>query len=178
MLWSAQKTILPYLCSAESAQTRKKQIPIHKMNRVVLLLGLSLAASALQCCAQSGLPLWTNRFDGPADGYDQANGLAADSSGNVIVTGYITVTNGHSAFGTIKYSSAGAALWTNVFSDISGNGASANAIAVNSNGDVFVTGFSTIISGSSQYATVGYSSAGVPMWTNRYSSGGLGPNSA
>ena len=35
-------------------------------------------------------------------------------------------------------------------------------------GNVFVTGDSTPVSGGQDYATIAYSSAGAPLWTNRY----------
>ena len=39
---------------------------------------------------------------------------------------------------------------------------------VDSGGSVFVTGYSYNGSGFSDYATIKYSGAGVPLWTNRY----------
>jgi hypothetical protein len=53
--------------------------------------------------ASSGVPLWTNRYNGPANGPDQAAALAVDNSGNVFVTG--SSSNGTNVeFATIKYS--------------------------------------------------------------------------
>jgi hypothetical protein len=42
------------------------------------------------------------------------------------------------------------------------------AIAVDSSGDVFVTGSATGAQGNLDFATVAYSSAGAPLWTNWY----------
>src|SRR5207247_5754254 len=55
------------------------------------------------------------------------------------------------------------ALWTNRY-----NGG-ATAIALDRNGNVFVTGTSFGSAGAPfDYATIAYSSAGVPLWTNRF----------
>src|SRR4051812_37468920 len=37
--------------------------------------------------AQSGVPLWTNRYNGPANGPDKARAVAVDGSGTVYATG-------------------------------------------------------------------------------------------
>src|SRR5262249_46410684 len=49
---------------------------------------------------------------------------------------------------------------------------SARAIAMDGAGNVFVTGYSAGTGGDQDYATIKYSGAGVPLWTNRYH----GPN--
>src|SRR5438874_1128951 len=97
--------------------------------------------------AQGGVPLWTNYYNGPVNGYDNASAIAVDSNGNVFVTGdsYLDSV-------TVAYSGAGAALWTNIIPNSAGR-----AIAVTQGGDIIVTGGS---------ATRAYSSAGVPLWTN------------
>ena len=63
--------------------------------------------------SSAGLPLWTNRYNGPGNDHDCANALAVDASNNVIVTGYSMSNTGGYGYATIKYSSAGVPLWTN-----------------------------------------------------------------
>jgi hypothetical protein len=56
--------------------------------------------------------LWTNRFnDGLGNANDHPAAVVVDSSGNVFEAG-----TGHNNFTTIKYSAAGTAFWTNVYS--------------------------------------------------------------
>ncbi len=117
----------------------------------------------------AGLPLWTNRFNGPANGSDTASDVAADKNGNIFVTGSMINSSGAGEFATIKYSSGGIPLWTNYYK---GTGSfewdGAYAVVVNTNGDAFVTGPSEGSTGYSDYVTIKYSGAGVPLWTNRY----------
>src|SRR5262245_21246122 len=44
-----------------------------------------------------GLPLWTNRYDGPAHSTDQATAVGADANGNVFVAGYSAGSVSYSA---------------------------------------------------------------------------------
>jgi len=53
--------------------------------------------------AQGGVPLWTNRYDGPANGSDYANAIAVDRSGNVFVTGPSSGIVGYTDYATVKY---------------------------------------------------------------------------
>ena len=122
------------------------------------------------------MPLWTNCYDGTANRFDSARAVAVDRSGNVIVTGgsdtFAVLPNSvRTDYVTIKYSSAGLPLWTNRH-----NGADnyayddfGTAVAVDESGNVVVTGYSMAgIQSTYGYATIKYTSAGVPLWTNRY----------
>jgi len=115
----------------------------------------------------AGEPLWTNRYDGPANGVDEPSGIAVDSDGNVFVTGGSAGVGTFNDYATIKYSSTGDLLWENRY-DYSISGDWAAAIAVDGNGNVFVTGESYQVPTLSDFATVAYSNAGVPLWTRRY----------
>jgi hypothetical protein len=110
--------------------------------------------------SSDGVPLWTNRYDGPGNSRNYATSVAVDGSNNVIVTG----TSG-SNYVTIAYSTAGVALWTNFYS-----GGIATSVAVDSSNNVIVAGFSW---SAYDYAAIKYSSAGIPLWTNSYK--GTGP---
>src|SRR6185503_5785979 len=115
----------------------------------------------------AGVPLWTNRYNGPGNGSDQAYALAVDGNGDVFVTGNSFGSGSHYGYATIAYSGAGVPLWTNRYN--AGNfDDHAFAVAVDSSGNVFVTGRSFGSVSTWDYATIKYSGAGVPLWTNRY----------
>jgi hypothetical protein len=125
----------------------------------------------------AGVALWTNRYNGPANGNDQPNALAMDTNSNVFVTGRITA-GGSYDYATIKYSSAGVALWTNLYNG-PGNGTDeAKAIATDRQGNVFVTGYSVGNGSSWDFATIKYSSSGASLWTNRYNGAANGSDVA
>src|ERR1035437_5523396 len=82
-----------------------------------------------------GVPLWTNRYNGPGNGDDKAFAVAVDGNNDVIVTGYSTWD-----YATIKYSSDGVPLWTNRYTgELNGTDA-ATALAVDGSNNVVVTG--------------------------------------
>jgi hypothetical protein len=94
--------------------------------------------------------------------------MAVDGNDDVIVTGYSTGSGTGNDYATIKYSSAGAPLWTNRYARPGNGDDSAYAVAVDGSNNVIVTGSSIGTGGNYDYATIMYSSAGVPIWTNRF----------
>src|ERR1041384_5613327 len=137
------------------------------------LLGAALlfyfAALGPRANAADGAPVWTNRFNGLGNADDKATALALDASGNVFVTGYSYASGGvNSDYATLAYSNAGVPLWTNLYDGTGSNWDYAYAIAVGQSGNIFVTGgsFGTGAGNDFDYATVAYSAAGVPLWTN------------
>ena len=149
----------------------RKALATPASNILSALLWLALlCTSAVQTSAQGGAPLWTNRYDGPAGFGDSAKAIAVDSSGNVFVTG-VTIFDeyeGYGPYATVAYSGTGVPLWTNLYGGPTYYDSPANAVAVDSSGNVFVTGYSWGGISAEDYATIKYSSAGVPLWTNRY----------
>ncbi|MCI0536078.1 MAG: SBBP repeat-containing protein [Verrucomicrobiales bacterium] len=115
-----------------------------------------------------GVPLWTNRYNGPATGWDYAVAVAANTNGDVYVAGYSQGTGTAYDFATLKYSSAGGPLWTNRYDGPGNQSDQAYAIAVDDRGDVLVTGFSLGVGSMNDFTTIKYSSSGLPLWTNRF----------
>jgi len=99
--------------------------------------------------SSDGSPVWAQHFGGT--GSDYGYGVAVDGSGNVWATGdftgavnfgggSLTPFGGGDIF-LAKYSSAGGYLWANHFGGTSGNGSHANAVSVDGNGNVLLTGW-------------------------------------
>jgi hypothetical protein len=126
-----------------------------------------------------GVPLWTNYYNEPGNSADVPNAVAVDGSGNVYATGYSTGIGTDRDCTTIAYSSAGLALWTNRYNGPKTNSDdSAYAVAVDRGNNAYVTGYSWADGSWSDYLTIGYSSTGLALWTNRYNGPASGDDSA
>ncbi len=124
--------------------------------------------------SSAGVPLWTNRYIGPGRWDDYAKAVAIDGSNDVLVAGYSYGQGLNVDWATIKYSSAGLPLWTNRYNGPANDSDYGNALAVDGNNGVIVTGYSSGSGSGKDYATIKYSSTGLPLWTNCYNGSGNG----
>jgi hypothetical protein len=118
----------------------------------------------------SGSQLWVARYDGPGAGDDDAKDLAVDSSGNAYVTGYSLGASTGNDYATIKYDTSGNQIWVATYDGPAHGNDRAAAIALDSVGNVFVTGASSGIGTNVDYATTQYDSNGNQVWVARYDS--------
>jgi hypothetical protein len=126
--------------------------------------------------AGDGAPLWEQRYNGPADAWDQAASLAVDGAGNVIVTGNSWNGNNND-FLTLKYAAGdGSVLWERRYNGPMNRDDYVNDVAVDSSGNVFVTGVRYAIdvtSGSGDCYTAKYAAAdGALLWEQSYNGPG------
>jgi hypothetical protein len=139
----------------------------------------------------AGAYMWAKRFGGMLG--DSGNAVAVDGSGNVVVTGYFAGTvdfgggsltaAGNNDIFLLKLSSAGAYVWAKKFGggvDIV-NGTvldSGNGVAVDSNGNVLMSGYflgtadfgggSVLSTGSTDIFLAKYSSTGSFTWAKSF----------
>lgn len=119
--------------------------------------------------SSAGVALWTNRYDGPINREDRPAALAVDRNGNIFVTGFSRSSiNFGEDYLTIAYSNSGVPLWTNRYNSPANNTDRSVALAVSSNGNVFVTG-SSVKGNATDMVTIGYANTGESLWTNIYS---------
>jgi hypothetical protein len=95
--------------------------------------------------------------------------MGVDWNGNVIVTGYSYVSNVGNDYLTIKYDPNGDTVWVRRYNGPGNSGDVANALTLDSTGNVYVTGFSTGIDNYRDYTTIKYDPLGDTVWVRRFS---------
>ncbi len=113
---------------------------------------------------------WVARYAGPAGGADWTFDVAVDSSGNVYITGKSYDSEGNNrdyAYATVKYAGNGTQLWASRYNGPGVDEDVAQAIGLDGEGNVYVTGTS-----GGAYATVKYDSNGTQLWAARYDGAG------
>src|SRR5687767_9841292 len=108
------------------------------------------AGLASSLCLAAGTALsappqidWTDSYNGP-DSYWESVTDAAVGNGSLHVVGFASVDQTR-GFVTIKYAPDGTRLWSRVYEGFTGhpnNSDEARAVAVDPDGDVYVTGYS------------------------------------
>ncbi|MEL1245156.1 T9SS type A sorting domain-containing protein [Flavobacterium sp. DGU11] len=139
--------------------------------------GISVDYITLKYTAD-GSEAWNVREDGPGDGsWNEATAIALDGTGNVIVTGYSPNVDGWLNYHTVKYSPAGAPLWTQAYNyentDPNNPAAFTNsvphAVTTDAAGNVYVAGVFDTFFGFA--GTIKYDANGVQQWVDTYVSG-------
>jgi len=126
----------------------------------------------------SGTWQWTKQNG--TDRYDEARGVATDSSGNVYVTGYTeggldgNTSEGKADLFVVKYNSSGTKQWTKQLGTWDSD--FANGVATDSSGNVYVTGSTfrnfdgNTSAGNADLFVVKYNASGSKQWTRQLGS--------
>ncbi len=153
-----------------------KNKSIHK-NRTFFMLIIIIFYLVINAFSQV-TEKWVARYNGPGNDEDSANAIAIDSSGNVYITGNSIGSGTYEDYATIKYNSLGIQQWVARYNGPGNDEDLANAIAVDSSGNVYVTGKSIGSGTYEDFATIKYNSSGVQQWIARYNGPGNGDDYA
>jgi hypothetical protein len=118
--------------------------------------------------SSSGETLWTRRFNGSADDDDEVVGVETDARGRVYVAGYSGGTGTFADYVTLGLSPLGESLWTHRW-DLGGYGNWPTALAVDEDGNSYVTGYGFDPVTQYDFHTISLSPEGAPRWQIRYS---------
>ena len=126
-----------------------------------------------------GSEQWVRRYNGPSNSEDRAWAIAVDGVGNTYVTGYSYGSGSSYDYLTIKYGPEGSEQWVRRYDGPSNSVDVAYAIAVDGEGSVYVTGYSSSgVAGSADYSTIKYGPDGSEDWVRRYNGPGNGDDLA
>jgi uncharacterized delta-60 repeat protein len=122
----------------------------------------------------SNQPVWAARYNGPVDGRDESYAIVIDANDNIYVTGGSAGDTAASDYTTIKYRpDSNEPIWVARYNGAGNANDIAYDAAVDSEGNIYVTGESDGIGGNVDCTTVKYSpDSNQPVWVARYD--GLG----
>ena len=142
-----------------------------KLNLLVIMTSCVLLTGAIfpgNLFAETAVEEWVARYDGPGNLKDTTEDIAVDSLGNVYVTGSSDGNGTGRDYATVKYAPDGTQLWAARYNGPENSWDIAEDIAVDSLGNVYVTGRSEGTDTGADYATVKYDTEGNEEWVARY----------
>ena len=114
--------------------------------------------------APNGAELWAREHNSTSA--CDIFGVAADNSGNIVITGSDVVTNRDML--TIKYDPAGNILWVQRYNGTANKADNARALIIDAANNIYITGYSDkITTGTHEMVTIKYTPSGVTQWTSK-----------
>ncbi len=118
---------------------------------------------------QRGDVLWSHRYNGSGNGYDEATGIVVDKYGCAYVTGY-SYAGALAGFDyvTLKYNSEGIIEWIREYNSSDDSTDIATSIGLDSMNNVIVSGYSYSKQNDFDILTIKYNEKGNIEWLRRY----------
>lgn len=115
-----------------------------------------------------GTGLWSQRYGGP--GSDYVKGLAADDSGRAVVAGQRAEGSNNYDYYVRRHRADGSEDWTRTYDGGTGRHDAVGGVALDAQGNVYVTGQSQSVRQNHDYdcVTIKYSPGGTALWTSRF----------
>jgi len=97
---------------------------------------------------------WVARYDSPVRMNDGANDVVVDSAGNVYAAGSSVEIGSYNDYMLLKYDSEGTLLWFSRYNGPAGLADVAIDAAIDSDDDVYVTGYSYAVDGDAEHTDI------------------------
>jgi uncharacterized repeat protein (TIGR01451 family)/uncharacterized delta-60 repeat protein len=130
--------------------------------------GNSTAGYRLAKFNSAGALIWSRAYNTPGNHAANVVGVAVDASGDAYVTGSVADANGATDYGTVKFDADGNQVWAQLYNRTGTSFNAPIAIALDSGGNVYVTGQGTSASGNVDFATLKYDANGSLLWSRLY----------
>ncbi len=134
------------------------------MKSILLLIFILYYGSAVSQLNQE----WIRSYNGPVNGNDEALTHITDNSGNIYSSGKILGSGTGFDIYTVKYNPSGNIIWERIYNGPGNGNDIAYSIALDNEGNVFVTGESRGDNTDRDYVLIKYNNAGAEEWIRRY----------
>lgn len=147
---------------------------LDKNDNVYVCGSTTVQGSTTDCAVvkynSSGVLQWVQYYNGSGNSWDVAFAMAIDPvTSDVYVTGNSTSVNSNEDYITIKYNSAGVEQWARNYNGTGNTIDDGRIIALDAQGNVYVSGISRAPGNVYDCATIKYNSSGNMQWVQRYS---------
>ena len=112
----------------------------------------------------TGTELWKQTFNGTGNDDDNGKAIAIDATGNVYVAGYTFSKGTMEGMVLIKYNTSGSQMWIKTYDGSMDSADQASAIALDAQGNVFITGFSSNKGTGTDITTLKFDPDGNQLW--------------
>lgn len=139
------------------------------MNKIIYPILITLTTFQLYSQVTE---LWTKRYNGTGNGYDEATSVWIDNSGNIYIAGGSTGSGSGLDFVVVKYNMSGNQIWARRYNGPGNSFDDAYSIRCDNTGNVYVSGTSEGAGSGLDYCVVKYDYAGNLLWVYRYNGPG------
>ena len=107
---------------------------------------------------------WYHTYSSTGTANDVANSVDVDGVGNVVVTGYTTITGEGKNFTTVLYNSGGTQQWVKNYNDTINGDDEATAVKFDHYGNIVVVGYAASVLNATDYKIIKYDASNAVLW--------------